>query len=74
MPYCPECLTEYREGSVECMDCGVPLGPGRRLPLRRPRRSRISTSCPCGFSEACKPSLRPILPAICSRRRASLLR
>lgn len=28
MPYCPECLTEYREGSVECMDCGVPLQPG----------------------------------------------
>lgn len=28
MLYCPECLTEYREGATECMDCGVPLQPG----------------------------------------------
>lgn len=28
MPYCPQCLTEYREGSPECIDCGVPLKPG----------------------------------------------
>ncbi len=34
MPYCPECLTEYVEGSVECMDCRVPLRPG--LPPARP--------------------------------------
>jgi hypothetical protein len=23
--YCPECGSEYREGFVECADCGVPL-------------------------------------------------
>ena len=28
MLHCPECLTEYREGAKECMDCGVPLQPG----------------------------------------------
>jgi hypothetical protein len=28
MPHCPECLTEYREGAMECIDCGVPLEPG----------------------------------------------
>lgn len=28
MPYCPQCLTEYREGSTECIDCGIPLKPG----------------------------------------------
>src|SRR5689334_3220179 len=33
VPYCPECLTEYVEGAVECMDCRVALLPG--LPPRR---------------------------------------
>jgi putative signal transducing protein len=28
MAYCPRCLTEYREGSTECIDCGVLLKPG----------------------------------------------
>ena len=28
MPYCPQCLTEYVESAVECMDCRVPLRPG----------------------------------------------
>ncbi len=28
MSYCPECLTEYREGAAECIDCHVPLHPG----------------------------------------------
>ncbi len=28
MAYCPECLTEYAEGSHECMDCHVPLEAG----------------------------------------------
>jgi hypothetical protein len=28
MAYCPECLTEYREGVAECIDCRVPLRPG----------------------------------------------
>ena len=26
--YCPQFLTEYREGFVECADCRVPLLPG----------------------------------------------
>ncbi len=25
MPYCPECLTEYVEGTLDCEDCGVTL-------------------------------------------------
>lgn len=28
MPYCPNCLTEYVEGTGECEDCGVHLVPG----------------------------------------------
>ena len=28
LSYCPECLTEYREGAAECIDCHVPLLPG----------------------------------------------
>jgi hypothetical protein len=28
MSYCPQCLTEYLEGTTECMDCHVPLQPG----------------------------------------------
>jgi len=28
MAYCPQCLTEYAEGSPECIDCGTPLRPG----------------------------------------------
>lgn len=28
MPYCPNCLTEYVEGTHECEDCGIPLLPG----------------------------------------------
>ena len=26
--FCPQCLTEYRDGFVECADCLVPLVPG----------------------------------------------
>lgn len=26
--YCPECLTEYRDGFTECSDCRVRLEPG----------------------------------------------
>lgn len=29
MPYCPQCLAEYIESAVECMDCRVPLQPGK---------------------------------------------
>jgi Putative prokaryotic signal transducing protein len=36
MAYCPECLTEYREGSAECIDCRVPLQPGAPPPIERP--------------------------------------
>jgi Putative prokaryotic signal transducing protein len=28
MAYCPQCGTEYREGSPECIDCHVALRPG----------------------------------------------
>ncbi len=28
MPYCPQCLTEYREGVERCAECGVGLLPG----------------------------------------------
>jgi Putative prokaryotic signal transducing protein len=28
MAYCPQCFTEYAEGSPECMDCRVALKPG----------------------------------------------
>jgi hypothetical protein len=28
MPYCPQCLTEYVDGSRECIDCHVPLRRG----------------------------------------------
>jgi hypothetical protein len=27
--YCPECLTEYTQGSRECIDCHVPLAAGQ---------------------------------------------
>lgn len=33
MPYCPDCLTEYVEGTRECEDCGVPLLPGSPPPV-----------------------------------------
>ncbi len=26
--YCPQCLTEYRDGFFECSDCRVALAPG----------------------------------------------
>lgn len=26
--YCPQCLTEYRDGFTECADCRVPLAAG----------------------------------------------
>ena len=28
MPYCPNCLTEYVEGTSTCEDCGAQLSPG----------------------------------------------
>jgi len=28
MPYCPNCLTEYVEGTTTCEDCGAQLAPG----------------------------------------------
>ncbi|HZO99194.1 MAG TPA: DUF2007 domain-containing protein [Terriglobia bacterium] len=28
MPYCPNCLAEYVEGTTNCEDCGTPLVPG----------------------------------------------
>ena len=32
MPYCPNCLTEYVEGTSECEDCGIFLLPGSPPP------------------------------------------
>ena len=32
MAYCPQCLTEYVEGTPECMDCRVALQPGAPPP------------------------------------------
>ena len=28
MPFCPQCLTEYVEGSLQCEDCRIELVPG----------------------------------------------
>ena len=28
MPHCPQCMTEYAEGAVECPDCRQALQPG----------------------------------------------
>jgi hypothetical protein len=28
MPYCPQCLIEYVEGTAQCEDCGASLLPG----------------------------------------------
>ena len=35
MLHCPQCLTEYREGATECMDCRVPLKAGPPPPRAR---------------------------------------
>jgi Putative prokaryotic signal transducing protein len=35
MAYCPQCLTEYEQGSTECIDCHVPLQSGP-LPAQPP--------------------------------------
>jgi len=32
MSYCPQCLTEYFEGSKVCIDCGAELRPGAPPP------------------------------------------
>jgi hypothetical protein len=32
MPYCPDCMTEYVEGTRECEDCGAALLPGSPPP------------------------------------------
>jgi hypothetical protein len=34
--YCPECGGEYREGSFECADCGVPLVDNPPAPEEHP--------------------------------------
>lgn len=28
MPYCPNCLTIYVQGTISCQDCGAELAPG----------------------------------------------
>jgi hypothetical protein len=37
--YCPQCLTEYREGFFECADCHTPLALG--LPPARPKAPEV---------------------------------
>jgi hypothetical protein len=39
--FCPQCLTEYRDGFVECADCLVPLAPG--LPPQSEKESDLDT-------------------------------
>ena len=36
MPYCPQCLIEYVDGTLQCEDCGANLLPGSppEAPLR----------------------------------------
>ena len=36
MAYCPECLTEYREGATECIDCHGPLRQGLPPAVEKP--------------------------------------
>jgi hypothetical protein len=42
MPYCPQCLIEYLEGTAHCEDCGTDLVPGS--PPESPPRVQISDS------------------------------
>ena len=47
MAYCPECRTEYVEGTAECADCQVPLMPGPAPALVDPetgQRVEVDTS------------------------------
>jgi len=37
MPYCPNCLTEYLQGTIKCEDCGANLLPGS--PPKSPPRA-----------------------------------
>jgi hypothetical protein len=41
MRYCPQCLTEYAEGSHECIDCHVALRPGVPLIPGEIRESKV---------------------------------
>jgi putative signal transducing protein len=40
MAYCPQCATEYEEGTRECMDCHVALQPGPPPPLSEGERDQ----------------------------------
>ncbi len=41
MAYCPQCMTEYEEGSRECMDCRVALKPGPPPEHQLPRDVKL---------------------------------
>jgi Putative prokaryotic signal transducing protein len=47
MAYCPDCLTEYVEGTRQCQDCGAQLIPGSppetppQFPSDRPDHSKL---------------------------------
>jgi len=42
MPYCPQCLIEYVEGTAQCEDCGASLLPGS--PRQPPAGPEIADS------------------------------
>jgi Putative prokaryotic signal transducing protein len=44
MPYCPQCLTEYVEGTSECEDCRIDLVPGSPPEIVDEADSASSTS------------------------------
>ena len=50
MPYCPNCLTEYVEGTITCEDCGTQLAPGSP-PERPPGTSPQTQSAGSGDSK-----------------------
>jgi hypothetical protein len=42
MPYCPDCLTEYVEGTRKCEDCGALLVPGSPPAVEEEEASKSS--------------------------------
>ena len=43
MPHCPNCLTEYVQGTTACEDCGAQLAPGSP-PSKTPRQTHSAGS------------------------------
>lgn len=58
--YCPQCMTQYRDGFYECADCHVPLASG--APPERPPRNDVElatvfTTCDSFAMKLAKASL-----------------